>query len=789
MTSRKASLTSTRSVFAILLLTSAACAGGGDADRPIPTDVRELARQSLAQIDGELSLPGLQQPVEVVRDRWGIPHIYAQSTNDLFTAQGYVMAQDRLWQMELWRRHREGRLAEIFGPKAVDYDRQARMLKYRGPTDDREWASYHPDGKAIFTAYANGVNAFITQRAENLPVEFKLTGIKPEPWTAETVILRTVGFDVQGGVARGDAVGEIQLAMDVARFGVAEANRRFAPDPWDALSVPAGLDVKIIGRDIVDRMRAGDRDPFAEGSLPRLEIVEAYRAMASAPAAAWRPPSAPFRDLGSNNWVVSGALSTTGKPVVANDPHRPVSNPSLRYIVHLSAPGWNVIGATEPPYIGVEVGHNERMAWGFTFAGADQHDVYVEELNPADPTQVRWNGGWEALRVVREEIRVKGEQPQTVELKFSRHGPVFYEDAANHRAYALRSAMDEPGTAAYLGSLRISQTANCREFLDAARFWKAPSHSLICGDVDGNIAWQAAALTPDRKGWSGRLPVPGTGQYEWQGFRSDVPTELNPERGFVATANHNINPKGFTRPVMFLTSAGVEFSRITRLLDLLKSDRKYSLDDHRRMQLDAYSLRAAADIPVFRGWTARDPAVEKARALVAEWDAVLAKESTAGAIWTTWRRAAEPKTFDPKTPRAERRGLVEAALKKALDQMTAEVGTDWTQWTYGRVHKIDFSHWLLPAFDLPAVERGGGGGTVAADGASYRQIMDVSDWDRSLATNTPGQSAQPESPFYANLLPLWANNEYFPLVYTRKSVDDQAARRLTLRPSGAVSTQ
>jgi penicillin amidase len=513
-------------------------------------------------------------------------------------AQGYVMAQDRLWQMEMWRRQREGRLAEIVGPQALARDRIARLLKYRGPMDDREWTSYHPDAKRIFTAYAAGVNAFIRRHANNLPVEFKLTGISPDPWTPETLLLRAGTF--------GDASAELQLARNVVRLGAEAANRRRAPDPWDDLALPERLDLSIIDEGVAIPSGRGGRG----GLQPPL--IEPYRGWAGGrgfvPAAA----AGNIAEPGSNNWVVSGRLSSTGKPVVANDPHREVTNPSLRYIVHLVAPGWNVIGAGEPPFVGVAIGHNERLAWGLTIVGTDQEDVYVEEVNPANPNEVRFRGAWEPIRVVSEQIAVRGQRAETVELRFTRHGPVFHQDAARHRAYALRTALLEPGTAPYLGGLRLAQARNCREFLDAAMYWKAPTENLICGDVDGNISWQASALTPNRvapkgdasrRSWVGRLPVPGTGAYEWDGFRSDLPRELNPDRGFIATANNNIQPRGYGPPIMFKNANTGAFDRITRLLQLIEPGRTYSLDDHLRIQTDAMSLRAVAEIPLFRGWT------------------------------------------------------------------------------------------------------------------------------------------------------------------------------------------
>ena len=517
-----------------------------------------MADAALSQVDGTLAVGGLKATVEVLRDQWGVPHIYAQSTEDLYFAQGYVMAQDRLWQMEMWRRAAEGRLAEVLGPAAVGRDRRARLLKYRGAIDEKELTVYHPDARRIMTAYVAGVNAFIQEagRSGKLPVEFLLTGIRPEPWTIESLVLRQNSF--------GDATSELQLARSVAQLGAVEANRRRNPDPWDALAVPDGLDVSLIGDEVLASTRGG-------GQAPRPSVLPQYASITG--SSTGDQPDTTVPDPGSNNWVLSGALSATGKPVVANDPHREVALPSLRYIVHLNAPGWNVAGSVEPPFLGVAIGHNERIGWGLTIVGTDQHDVYVEELNPANEHEVRFNGAWEALRVVREEIEVKGAAPVALELKFSRHGPIFHVDRANNRAYALRSALHEPGTAPYLSGLRLSQVTDCKVFLDAAQYWHSPSENLICGDVDGNISWQASALTPSRTGWSGRLPVPGTGKYEWQGFRKDLPRELNPSRGFVATANHNVQPKGYAPPIMF-KSAPTPFDRIVRLRQLIQPGTK-----------------------------------------------------------------------------------------------------------------------------------------------------------------------------------------------------------------------
>ena len=765
---------------AVVLLVSAGC---GTDQAGTPQSLDELARGVLATIDGELPVPGLKEPVDVIRDEWGVPHIYAQNDDDLFFAQGYVMAQDRLWQMEMWRRWREGRLAEIFGPEALDYDRRTRLMMFRGPWDETEWTSYHPDAHRLFTAHASGVNAFVEQNRDNLPVEFQLTGVEPEPWTAETAVLRWAALGVPS--VRGHALHEMQLALNVARYGAEEANRRFAPDPWDDLVVPDGLDVSIITEDILDAMRAGDGDPFTAGRLPALEIVEPYRDLVSPrePRAARVLPGVVATE-GSNNWVMTGARSPTGVPILANDPHRRIEMPALRYFVHLNAPGWNVIGGGEPPFAGVDAGSNASMAWGFTFAGTDMVDVYVEELHPGEPDMVRWQDGWEPLRVIEEEIPVKGRDPEPVVLKFSRHGPVFYEDLENGVAYAVRSVVQEPGTAAYKGSFQLAQAESCADFFDRAMHWLVPTHSLVCGDADGNIALQVTGLTPDRDGWNGRLPVPGNGDYEWRGFREDLPREFNPERGYVATANNNVHPPDYEgRPVFYHTSRGVETSRIARLHQILGAGEMLSVDDHKRIQHDSRLLAAERDIPAFQGWTSDDPDVEWARGLIAEWDATVSRESTAGALYVRWNAEVDDAVRDSETPDAERRALIEAGLTTAIERLTTELGSDRAEWRHGRVHASELRHMLAPAFDLPTVERPGGFGSLNATGANFRRIIDLADPDRSVASNAPGQSAQPGSPYYGNLAENLGNGEYFPLLYTRGAVEERAAHRLTLQPA------
>jgi penicillin amidase len=761
----------------LLLLVAAAACGAPDT----PPSLDELARSALAQIDGELALPGLNEPVEVIRDEWGVPHIYAQNDEDLFFAQGYVMAQDRLWQMEMWRRWHEGRLAEVFGPEALDYDRRARLMMFRGPFDETEWTSYHPDAHVLFAAHAAGVNAFIEQNRDNLPVEFQLTGIEPEPWTAETVVLRWAALAVPS--TRGHAINELQLAMNVARYGAEEANRRAAPDPWDDLEIPDGLDVGIITQEVLDAARAGDGDPFSGNNLPPLEIVEPYLDLVGGGVRVASVETDPYYMEGSNNWVMSGSRTPSGVPILANDPHRRIEMPALRYFIHLNAPGWSVIGGGEPPFLGIDAGSNEHIAWGFTFAGTDMVDVFVEEMHPTDPNLVLWRGEWEPLRVIEEEIPVKGQAPDRVTLKFSRHGPVFYEDLENRKVYAVQSVVQYPGTAAYKGSFQLAQATSCEDFFERANHWLVPTHSLICGDDSGNIALQVTGLTPDRDGWNGRLPVPGSGEYEWVGFRDDLPREYNPERGYIATANNNVHPPGYTgRPVFYHSSRGVETSRIARLHQILGTDEKLTMEDHERIQHDVYLLSAERDIPSFKGWHSEDPDVEWARSLIADWDGRATVESTAAAIYVRWDSEVDDRAQDLALPLDERRPLVEAGLAAAVERLARELGPDRTEWRHGRVAASELRHMFVPEYDLPTVERPGGFGAVNATGANFRRIIDLADPTRTVATNAPGQSAQPGSPFYGDLADRLGNGEYFPLLWARDAVEAGARHTLTLRP-------
>jgi penicillin G amidase len=756
------------------------------------------ARAVLAPTAGTLKLKGLQKAVKVLRDEWGIAHIYAETQDDLFFAQGLVAAQDRLWQLDLWRRVGEGKLAEVLGERAIERDRFARLLRYRGDMK-AEWEAYAPDAKPIIEAFVRGVNAWIEQTKDKLPIEFQLTGTRPESWTPEVCLTRMAGY-----VMTRNASTEIARAQLAREFGPEFVDEWWETEPKRKLELPAGLDLTGID----NRILAG--------------------ASAAGSAVSFNPND------GSNNWVIDGTLSATGKPLLANDPHRQIALPSLRYLVHLVGPGWNVIGAGEPALPGVAAGHNERVGFGFTIVGIDQQDLYVEEIRPgngpANPNEYKYRGKWEPMRVEREQLKVKGRaEPVTVELKFTVHGPVLYEDAARRRAYALRWVGSEPGTAGYLASLTLNRVQNWNEFLQAAERWKVPSENLIYADVDGNIGWVAAGLTPVRKGWSGLLPVPGDGRYEWQGFLSvkDLPQTYNPAQHFIATANHNILPAGYKQELGYEWSSPLRFWRIREVLGSSKG--KFSVTDFERLQHDETSLVARELIAVLREVKGAGAELRPYIELLTQWNGVLAKDSGAAALFEVWLPRLTPAVFKPHVPArvwqmvGGRIGLLrtletlknpaqkwfganaqagrDAVLLKSLGEAVAEtqkwLGDEVKQWRWGTLHRASLRHALSVKdewrrlFDLPPVERGGDGNTVnntsgpnfrQNHGASFREILDVGNWDNSVATNVPGQSGQPQSQHYGDLLPLWAEGRYFPLLYSNQKVEAMAKQRLLLEP-------
>jgi penicillin G amidase len=785
-----------RFCFFILLLATAFPAS----TQSSPQDLETRAKDALSQLRGTLKVRGLEKQVTVLRDRWGVAHIYAQNQHDLFFAQGYVVSQDRLFQMELWKRSGQGRLAEILGPSALERDRNARLLRYTGDLD-AEYASYSPDTKEILRAFTDGINAYIAERTKpggpGLPLEFQIAGFKPEPWEPEDCLNRMAAFSMTG-----NSKAELYHAQAVAALGAARATKLFAFDPPVELDPAPHVDFSGLSPQLLRHL---------VGSDTRIEF----------PGHAL---------VGSNDWTVSGALTTSGKPIVANDPHRVIAEPSLRYIVHLVAPGWDVIGAGEPGLPGVAVGHNQNIAWGFTIFGLDQQDLYLEQLNRANPLEYKTEHGWAKMRVEKETFAVRGQPSVVVDLKFTRHGPVLWEDTT--RALALRWVGAEPGTAGYLGSLAVDRAQNWKEFQDAMKRWKVPSENIVYGDRAGNIGEFSAGLAPLRKNWYGLLPVPGNGGYEWSGFlpTEDLPHSFNPAAEFIATANHKMIPPDYPYRVGYEWAPGFRFQRVSAVLEAAKEGgHKLDVADMEKLQGDVVSLPGRELVNVLRqsaGHNNSDPAVK----LLLGWDGVVGKESAAAALYEVWlqeltsavtRRAVPKQLWDMmrdwpvskvlnavshptrdifgEQPEAARNGLLLHTLKSARAELAKLEGPDMAKWSWARIHSVEFLHPLdqaphaKPLLDRGPIPRPGddytvnatgfwGGGFQQVAGASYREVMDLSDWDKSVAVNVPGQSGQPGSPHYSDLLPLWSEGRYFPLWFSRQSVEKQATDALTLEP-------
>jgi penicillin amidase len=762
--------------------------------QPTPAEWISKSNTVLAQLEGNLTLAGLREPVEVQRDRWGIAHIYAKNQHDLFVAQGFVAAQDRLFQVDIWRRQANGELAEALGAKYLASDRFARLVKYRGDMA-KEWASYSPDAKEIATAFTQGINACIDQLGDKLPIEFQILGFRPGKWKPEDVLGRMSGIYMSQNFRN-----EIERARLVAGVGIEKANWLAPVDP---------------PREYESPLKRGDLEGVDRRILA--DYNAAIKALSFTPA-----------KTQSNNWVVAGSHSASGKPLLASDPHRAIALPSLRYLVHLNAPGWNVIGSGEPALPGVALGHNDRIAWGFTIVGTDQADFYVEQTNPDKPDEYKVGDAWTKMAIVSEKFAVKGGQEQAVELRYTRHGPVLFQDAARNRAYVLRWAGHEPGGAAYLGSLAVDRAKNQAEFLDALNAWKLPGLNFVYADVDGNIGWIAAALTPIRPKHDGLLPVPGQGGFEWDGFLkvNELPQSFNPKEGWIATANHNILPKGYDKQI------GYEFAppfRYERVREMLASKPKWELNDFRAMQYDVKSLLGLRLAKLLKAVDLQSKELEPFKKTLVEWDGMLTADAKAGPLFALWLRELrhefiaqnvspelrsavaaldgpqlmlaaleEPslRWIGDDAPKA-RAVLLRSTFASAVKKLKAMPPAKTARW--GAMHAVTFRHPLATldagyakAFNFGPVERPGDGFTPnnanydenfnQIHGPTYRHLFDLADWDRALATSTPGQSGQPGSPHYGDLLPLWAKGDYFPLKFSKPKVDEVTTHRLMLKP-------
>jgi len=744
--------------------------------------------------DATYRVADLTKSAEIIVDRFGVPHIYAQDHYDVFFAQGFNAARDRLWQIDLWRKRGLGELAETFGATYADQDEAARLFLYRGDMYT-EWLAYGNDAKRIAQAFTNGINAYVQLTRDHpslLPPEFQILDYEPSLWRPEDVVRirsnglwRNVGTEVWR--ARLACRGQLELA---GRW------KQLQPE-WQT-EIPAGLDPCLIPANVLEKYE-----------LAKAPVT--FDAPDNA-TALLRDPMA--ENLGSNNWVVGPQRTASGRPLLANDPHRSHATPSLRYISHLNGPGINVIGAGEPALPGISIGHNEHIAFGLTIFRIDQEDLYVYRKTPAG---YYYDGRSEAFIEHTEQLAVHGDADRTIALRFTRHGPVVAETKTH--AYAVRAAWLESGMAPYFGSIEYMRAHNFREFVGALNRWGAPSENQVYADIEGNIGYKPAGRFPVRKNWDGLLPVPGDGGYEWQGYfdMDTLPQEYNPERGFTGTANSMNLPSNYPVDTYRI---GFEWSspwRYKRLWEVLQADDKHTLQASLDLQRDYHSILA-------RQILARLPELGQTDAgkLLAAWNAELGADSAAAALWNVWytrhltpsleavlgveRVDTDATALDSLTvlellgtPAGKKAAY--GSLQDAWSDTVRRLGDDASRWQWGDLHRIAFQHPLAHRapedmrrmMQMHTYPRGGNGNTTnntgftepgfdVDSGASFRMVVDVGDWDNAYATNAPGQSGDPRSKFYANLLANWAQDDAFPLLYTKSAVEKNRAFSITLLP-------
>lgn len=769
---------------------------------------RLVLRRSLPPKRETLRIAGLHAEVEVLFDRWGVPHIYAEHPADLFFAQGYCHARDRFWQMELNRRTARGELCELFGARLLGTDRFLRRLGFRRAAE-HEMATVDEPTRAIAAAYAGGVNAYIERHPA--AIEFKILRLRPQPWQPvdSLALARFMGWS---------------LTVN-----------------WETELIRARL-IAQVGPERLAALEPGQPAP----TVPDDGLQQLSDALSAAQAF---QPLADLMGGGSNNWVVAADRSSTGRPVLANDPHLRPRMPGAWYVAHLNGGGFNVAGITLPGTLGVLVGHNERVAWGVTAAMTDCQDLFLERADPLRPGRFAFGDAWYDAEVVHEEIRIRGRaNPFIDEVVITRHGPLLngtLDIPAQGTPLAQRSTLDDAPsqTEALLG---MNRAADWPSFRAALSLWAFPALNFVYADVAGTIAYKLAGRIPLRARGAGYVPAPGwSADHEWVGYVpfDEMPEAVNPPEGIFATAN--------TKPAApcrhFLARDWADDGRWQRIMELLRKQPQHTLDDSQAIQTDVVSLpaRAAARLLVARladetvsaAESARHPLRSRALAYLADWDGNLAPESVAGAIYHVLRRELV-RHVGRDLPPALRNYLLgqgtdavvaavsafhhrassyllgylnalndaeeaAAVLDAALAELCRQLGNDPAYWQWGRLHTISFPHPIglaSPALDrLLGLSRGpfpigGDADTVAQTGldpwhlytastytVSYRQLVDVGDWDRTRFILPSGQSGHPGSMHYSDMLGLWRRGEYCLLPFTRAAVEQDVTEGIFLQ--------
>ncbi len=764
-----------------------------------------LVYRPLPQLDGTLPLAGLHGKVTVERDGWGVPHIRADSVEDLVEAQGYVMAQDRLWQMDLLRRVGRGRLSEILGRATLDIDKDFRRLNF-SRTADRELQQMDAQTRTLMEAYARGVNHFIEQNQARLPVEFTLLKYKAEPWQpSDTLII--AGYMYRTLADTRDE--ELKRAKVTAKVGPELAKDLYSPE--------SSMDHFVVGDPEVDRAahelsQAGsDDDEDDDDDFD--DILTASRTPGHTSEAAASPDLTSYfaqnvklwiteseRDirhtLGSNNWVVSGAHTATGKPLLANDTHLELTIPPIWYEAHLTAPGWNVKGFTLPGSPMVIIGHNDRIAWGFTNNGADVLDLYIETMNPENPDQYRVNGKWQQAEVYDEVIHVKGAPDEHLELRITRHGPIVEEDQGT--VYAMKWTALQPGGLSSSYNW-LGKAQNWDEFREALSHVWGPAQNAVYADVDGNIGYCVGAKVPIRKKGHGEVPVPGdTDDYEWIGYIpfDQMPQSFNPDSGLIVTANARVAGPDY-KP--FLTENWEEPYRTARIYDLLHDKQGLRPEDMLKVETDTYSFPhafiAEQLIAAAKTVSPKDKRTAKLIQEAKDWNGIAEPDSSVVSFLNAslfasldlvlepylgsdtkqyrWRRinflqkilTDRPTRWLPQNYKNYDELLIAAADRAVNDLQTATHKSDPNDWPWKHFNSLDMLHplgregFLKKALSLTNEPQAGTQWSPRAasrhHGPAMRFVANPADWDDSILLIPAGQSGQPGSEHYKDQFSYW----------------------------------
>ena len=759
-----------------------------------------------------IELVGILDKVEVLRDNYGINHIYANNQNDLFFMQGYLAAKDRLFQFEIWRRQATGSVSEIFGEDELERDIGTRLFKFRGDIKE-ELNHYHEDGFEIVSSFVSGVNKYIEEVNINpdlLPIEFEILGIKPELWTNEVVISRHQGL-----------LGNIQEELNIGR-AVSLIGEELVKDLlWlhpknPSLKLPDDITYEDLKQDIL-RLYDAYRDPI---EFKEKYILEKYRNDDELVDIFQDDIINDKFSTGSNNWAISAEKSESNFPILANDPHRSLSNPSLRYMAHLVAPGWNVIGGGEPEIPGISIGHNGIGAWGLTVFRTDAEDLYIYDLNPRNSYQYFYNGQWNEFEIIEETIKVKGTEDIDINLFYSVHGPVTFIDTRRNKAYAVKNGWSEIGGSPYLASLRMDQAKTWDEFREACTYFNIPGENMVWADKYGDIGWQAVGIAPIRKTHSGMVPVSGDGSNKWEAYLPIIekPNLFNPEIGYISTANQNVTPGDYNKweAIGFDWADPYRGNRINRVLE---SKEKFNLKEMLRLQVDYYSIPSEQIINLSSGLISNN--IEYFT-MLEKWDKKLSKSSIEAGIYIEWQNQLfleVTKKFIPEKVNKyidmqlfkviekisemninEKKELLNRTFNSSVDNLKEKFGENPDNWVYGQK---DFKHVKIyhplekvvndsirEIIGLKSYSRGGDGYTPGStsnslnqeSGGSFRVMIDTGNWDNSFATNSPGQSGDPKSKFYDNLYEDWANDVYFPLLFSKSKILKNLSKRTVFKP-------